>query len=139
MGFPHGSGAKQSACHLGDLSSIPGLGRCPGRGHGNSLQYSCLENTHGQRSLAGYSPWGCKESDTTEHAGAQPTPKQGVGGCSTSLRAEWLHRSFGILLHRICFFSLMYLLIYISMGSYDVHGCLFYSLACNSTQCELFV
>ena len=38
----------------------------PGRGHGNSLQYSCLENPHGQRSLAGYSPWGCKESDTTE-------------------------------------------------------------------------
>ena len=30
------------------------------------LQYSCLENPHGQRSLAGYSPWGCKESDTTE-------------------------------------------------------------------------
>ena len=33
---------------------------------GNSLQYSCLENPHGQRSLAGYHPWGCKESDTTE-------------------------------------------------------------------------
>ena len=43
-----------------------GLGRSPGGGHGNPLQYSCLENTHGQRSLAGYSPWGCKESDTTE-------------------------------------------------------------------------
>ena len=47
--------------------SIPGLGRSPGRGHGNPLQYSCLENPHGQRSLAGYdSPWGHKESDTTE-------------------------------------------------------------------------
>ena len=33
---------------------------------GNSLQYSCLENPHGQRSLVGYSPWGCKELDTTE-------------------------------------------------------------------------
>ena len=38
----------------------------PGAGHGNSLQYSCLENPHGQRSLAGYNPWGCKESDMTE-------------------------------------------------------------------------
>ena len=44
-----------------------GLGRSPGGGHGNSLQYSCLENPHGQSSLAGYSPLGCKESDMTEH------------------------------------------------------------------------
>ena len=36
-----------------------------GEGNGNPLQYSCLENPHGQRSLAGYSPWGRKESDTT--------------------------------------------------------------------------
>ena len=46
--------------------SIPGLGRYAGGGHGNSLQYSCLENPHGQSSLAGYSSWGCKESDMTE-------------------------------------------------------------------------
>ena len=51
---------------VGDLGSIPGLGRFPGGGHGNPLQYSCLENPHEQRSLVGYSPWGCKESDTTE-------------------------------------------------------------------------
>ena len=38
----------------------------PGEGHGNLLQCSCLETPHGQRSLAGYSPWGHKESDTTE-------------------------------------------------------------------------
>ena len=38
----------------------------PGGGHSNPLQYSCLENPHGQRSLASYSPWGHKESDTTE-------------------------------------------------------------------------
>ena len=37
-----------------------------GGGHGDPLQYSCLENPHGQRSLVGYSPWGLKESDTTE-------------------------------------------------------------------------
>ena len=41
-------------------------GRSCRRGHGNPLQYSCLENSHGQRSLAGYSPWGLKELDTTE-------------------------------------------------------------------------
>ena len=45
---------------------IPGLGRSPGEGHGNPLQYSHLENPHGQRCLAGYSPWGRKELDVTE-------------------------------------------------------------------------
>ena len=66
MGFPGGSEGKESACNVGDLGSIPGLGRFPGGGHGNPLQYSCLENPHGQRRLVGYSPWGCKESDVTE-------------------------------------------------------------------------
>ena len=50
---------KNLPVHAGDLrdvGSIPGLGRSPGAGHGNPLQYSCLENPHGQQSLAGYSP-----------------------------------------------------------------------------------
>ena len=55
-----------SACNAGDLGSIPGLGRSPGGGHGNPLQYSCLENPHGQGSLESYSPWGCKELNTAE-------------------------------------------------------------------------
>ena len=46
------------------MGSIPGLGRSPGRGHGNPLQYSCLEHPHGQGSLAGYSLWGHKETRT---------------------------------------------------------------------------
>ena len=46
--------------------SIPGSGRSPGGGQGNPLQYSCLENPHGQRSLVGYRPWGSKGSDMTE-------------------------------------------------------------------------
>ena len=50
----------------GDPGSIPGSGRFPGEGHGNLLQYSCLEHCYGQRSPAGYSPWDRKESDTTE-------------------------------------------------------------------------
>ena len=49
-----------------DTDSIPGLGRSPGGGHGNPLQYSGLENPHGQRSLLGYSPWDHKQLDTTE-------------------------------------------------------------------------
>ena len=51
---------KESACNAGDSGSIPGLGRFPGEGHGNPLQYSYLENPCGQRSLAGCSPWGRK-------------------------------------------------------------------------------
>ena len=66
MGFPGGLDSKESACNAEDLGSIPGLGRSPGRGHGNQFQYSCLENPHGQRSLTGYSPWDHKESDITE-------------------------------------------------------------------------
>ena len=46
--------------------SIPGSGRSPGEGRVYSLQYSCLENPRGQRSLVGYSPWGRKESYMTE-------------------------------------------------------------------------
>ena len=48
-----------------DAGSVPGSGRSPGGGHGTPLQYSCLENPHGQRSLAARSPWGHRESDTT--------------------------------------------------------------------------
>ena len=44
MGFPGGSEVKASASNEGDLGSIPGLGRSPGEGNGNLLQYSCLEN-----------------------------------------------------------------------------------------------
>ena len=49
-----------------EVGLIPGSIRSLGGGHGNPLQYSCLENPHGQRSLARYSPWSCKESNTTE-------------------------------------------------------------------------
>ena len=49
-----------------DAGSIPRLGRSPVGGNGNPLQYSCLENSM-EGSLVGYSPWGCKESNMTEH------------------------------------------------------------------------
>ena len=66
MGFPGSSDGKEFTCNVGDLGSIPELGRSPGGRHGNLLWYSCLENPHGQRNLAGYSPQGYKESDMTE-------------------------------------------------------------------------
>ena len=61
-----GSDGKASVYNAGDLASIPGSGRSAGEGNGNPLQYYCLEKSRGQRSLVGYSPWGCKEPDTTE-------------------------------------------------------------------------
>ena len=66
MSFPRGLAVKNPPVNAGDMGLIPGSGRSPGWGHGNPLQYSCLENPHGRRSLAGYSPWGHRELDTTE-------------------------------------------------------------------------
>ena len=66
MDFLGGSDGKESVYNVGDLDLIRGLGRSPGGGHGKPLQYSSLENSHGQRRLADYSPWGCKKSDMTE-------------------------------------------------------------------------
>ena len=57
-GFPGDSVAKNLPANAGDSGSIPESGRSPGKGHSNPF--------HGQRSLPGYSPWGHKESDTTE-------------------------------------------------------------------------
>ena len=51
-GFLGSSAGKESTCNAGDPSTIPGLERSPGGGIGYPLQYSCLENPHGQRSLA---------------------------------------------------------------------------------------
>ena len=75
LGFPGGSDSKESACNPGDLGSISGLERSPGGGRGNPLQYSCLENPHGQRSLVDYIPWGCRELDMTERL----SPKHNKG------------------------------------------------------------
>ena len=55
-----------NAGDITDVGSIPKSRRSPGEGHSNPLQYSRLENPHGQRNPVGYSPWGHKESDVTE-------------------------------------------------------------------------
>ena len=80
-----------NAGEVRDAGSIPGSGKSPEGGNGNSLQYSCLEKIHGQKSLVGYSPEGHKELDRIEHARIYtqgrfklywspdpPTPAQGV-------------------------------------------------------------
>ena len=84
-GFPGSSAGKESACSARDLGSIPGLGRSPEGGYGNPLQYSCLENPHGQRSLVGYSPQchkefdrPCSDSSATPSFPSQPEGKIGL-------------------------------------------------------------
>ena len=72
-GLPGGSDGEESTCNAGNLGSISGSGRTPGGGHGNPPQYSCVENPHGQRSLAGCSPWGHKELNTTKLLKTQHT------------------------------------------------------------------
>ena len=72
IGFP--GVVKKLSADAGDMGLIPGWGRSPGRGHGNPAQDSCLENTHGQRSLVGYRSQSCKEAymtEATEHAHMQ--------------------------------------------------------------------
>ena len=76
-GLPQWLSGKESANHAGDAGdtgSILGSGRSPGGGYGNPLQYSWLENLHEQKKLVGYSPWGRKESDTTEQLNTEHTP-----------------------------------------------------------------
>ena len=65
MGFPGGSVVKNPPVSAGDADSVPGLGRSPREGSGKSLQYSLPGKSHGQRNLAGYSPWGRKELHMT--------------------------------------------------------------------------
>ena len=64
-GFPGGSDGKESACNEGDPGSVPGSGRCR-EGNGYPVPVFLPGEFHAQRSLVGYSPWGHKESDTTE-------------------------------------------------------------------------
>jgi len=60
LGFPYGSAGKESACNVGDLGLVPGLGRSPGEGKGHPLQYSCLESS------MDYTVHGVAQSDTTQ-------------------------------------------------------------------------
>ena len=65
-GFPGGSDGKTSVCNVGDPGSIPGLGGSSGEGKWQPTSVLLPGTSHGRRSLVGYSPWCCKESDTTK-------------------------------------------------------------------------
>ena len=64
---PGGTVVRNLPPNAGDVGLIPGLGRSPGVGNGDPLQYSCLENPMDGADLAGYSPWGRKESNMIKH------------------------------------------------------------------------
>ena len=66
MGFPGGSDSKESALNAGNLGSLPGLGRSPGEGIGNPLQYSCLENPMGRGAWKATVQGVAKELGTTD-------------------------------------------------------------------------
>ena len=74
MGFPGGSVVKNPPANAGDADWTPGLGRFPGGGNGNPTPVFLPGKFHGQRSLVGYSLWGCKESDTTERLSTNKGP-----------------------------------------------------------------
>ena len=134
LGFPGGSDSKKSTCNAGDLGLIPGLGRSPGGGHGNPLQYSCLENPHGHRSLAGCSPRGRKELYTTEQLGTtqhcyttkrllQSRTKQvfqfRVSGIS--LKIPGLIQSLNSISPLRNFYQLLFLLLFVLQNDDDRH------------------
>ena len=67
-GFLGGSGVKNLPANTRDVGLIPGLRRSPGEENGNPTPAFLPGKSHGQRSLEGYSPWGCKELDMTEQS-----------------------------------------------------------------------
>ena len=74
LGFPGGSDGKESTCNAGDLGLIPGLERSPGGRHRNPLQYSCLGNPSGQKSLGGLQLMGSQRAGhdwAAKHSRAQ--------------------------------------------------------------------
>ena len=94
LGLPGGWDGKESICNVGDLGSIPRLERSPGGGDSNPLQYSCLENPHGQRSLDRLQAIGSQsESDTTEwlSTGQQEKSTHRKNKCSND---KYGHKNF---------------------------------------------
>ena len=85
-----GSAGKESACSVGDVGSIPGLGRSLGEGKGYSLQYSGLENS------MDYSPWGHKESDTTERLSLSLSTLKYFLVCSSPSEGVMRRREYNI-------------------------------------------
>ena len=97
MGFPGGSDGKASACNAEDLGSIPGLGRSLGEGHGNPLQYSCLENSTDTGAWWA-TDHGVAKSDTTERLTHTLSPSHAWTTSGPSVHAvtgTWVALTFG--------------------------------------------
>ena len=77
-GFPGGSEGKESACSVGELGSIPGLGRSPGGGHGDLIPIFLPGESPWTEEPVGYSPWGRKESDRTEQLSMHISPSSSL-------------------------------------------------------------
>ena len=93
LGFPGGSENKESACNAEDTGSVPGLGRSPGEGHGNLLQYSCLENPIDRGTWWATVRGVSKELDTTDHThrASRCTGFRSFSTQAHGLLAELLH------------------------------------------------
>ena len=91
---------KEFACNVGDPGSIPGLGRSPGEGHGNSRQYSCLENPMDRGAWwATGSPWCCKELDKTEQLHFYFQSRNSPGFLFVAdKRLEFLHKGLSFII-----------------------------------------
>ena len=94
LGLSGGSVVKDPLANAGDMGLIPGLGRSPGEGNGNLLQYSCLESPMDRGAWGGgvggggYSPWGCKDSDTTQQL--NNSKAEVLGFCACVSLCVWL-------------------------------------------------
>ena len=95
-GFTGDSLVQDLPANAGDAGSIPGLERSLGGGNSNPLQYSWLENPHGQRSLASYNPCDGRESDMTEHAAYTPWKVHDMANLLSPLRPQFPNYKMGI-------------------------------------------
>ena len=102
LGFPGSSDGKEYTCNAGDLSSVPGLGKSPGGGHWQPTPIFLPGEFRGQRSLAGCSPWGRKESDTTERLGTATALGHSCGTRDPSLVRGSLVVAHGVSCSTVC-------------------------------------
>ena len=124
-GLPWWLNGKESTYNAGDLGLIPGLGRSPGGGHGNPLQYSCLEDSHGQRNLQYIDcTMGLQSQDTNDWLSTQKIQILiSVVFCGSSgMKVKWVEKKRwnehigNVLLHIYRFFSNKHITFAVKLG-----------------------